>query len=113
MLNERNKRKLKKKRPNIIVFCSALVVFGALTYVSFLGAFSYDDGHRGTLDIVLYYIFLVMRFPTHPLLWSFISKDSVVVIAYPVGLLVNVFFYAFVSERIFNLILKGKRAKAT
>jgi hypothetical protein len=99
-------------RVNIKFLCIALVVFGVLTYISFLGAFSYDDGHRGSIDEVLYDLFLVMRFPTHTLLWGFISKDSVMALAFPVGLIVNVFFYALVSERIFSLFIRKKRFNA-
>ena len=91
------------------VFYSALAVFSILTIVSFLGAWSYDEGHHGTADIIENDIFSVMRFPTHTLLWNFISKDAVIAIAYPVGLLVNIVFYAFLCERIFYLFMKMKR----
>jgi len=50
----------------------------------------------------------VMRFPVHTLFWSFIPKDSA--IAYFLGLLVNVVFYAVLAERIVYGLKKMKRA---
>ena len=49
-----------------------------------------------------------MRFPVHTLFWSFIPKDSA--IAYFLGLLVNVVFYAVLAERIVYGLKKMKRA---
>jgi hypothetical protein len=93
------------------VLYSALAFFSILTIVSYLGAWSYDEGHRATADIIENDVFAVMRFPTHTLLWNFISKDAVIAIAYPVGLLVNIVFYAFLYERIFYLFMKMKRVR--
>jgi hypothetical protein len=99
------------RRINWKIIFLASVLLGALTIDSFLGAWSYDDGHHGRTETIQNAIFSVMRFPVHTLFWNFISKDSVIAIAYPLGLLVNVLFYAFLLERTFYILARIKRAK--
>ena len=99
------------RRINWKIVFFASIFFAVLTIDSFLGSWSYDEGHHGRTETIQNDIFSVMRFPVHTLFWNFISKDSASAIAYPLGLLVNVIFYALLYERIFYVLTKIKRAK--
>jgi hypothetical protein len=102
----------KTGRINWIFVIFAAILFGVLTIESYLGAWSYDDGFRNRRVTIDYHLFLIMRFPTHTLLLDFINPDSAfIAILFFAGLLVNVIFYSFLSERIFYFLTKKKWGK--
>ena len=72
-------------------FLLALIIIIILTGISYL---SLLGGGKGFLP----YLFFVLRFPTHTLLWKVISQSSTL---YKLGLVANIFFWSLVVERIF------------
>ena len=76
---------------------------------SLLGAYAEDEGTLGTNIIWITFakLFTILRFPTHTLLWTIISKFGATI--YFLGLFVNCIFYGFITERIIS-ILKTKKA---
>jgi len=89
------------QRVNAKRFLLALIIVIILTGLSYL---SLLGGGKGFLP----YLFLILRFPTHTLLWKAISSSSAL---YRIGLVVNIFFWSFVLERILAAFysLKNKR----
>jgi hypothetical protein len=77
-----------------------VIILTGLSYLSLLG------GGRGILP----YLFLVLRFPTHTLLWEAISQSSTL---YRIGLVVNIFFWSLVLERLLTVFyfLKDRRGR--
>ena len=78
----------------------ASVVFGLLLIPSFLAAWGEDEGTLGTNIIWVTFakLFYVLRFPTHTLLWTFISKGGATI--FFVGLIINCIFYGLLTERL-------------
>ena len=62
-----------------------------LTILGYLSALGSGEG-------LLPYLFYILRFPTHSLLWDFFSQSSTL---YRTGLVINIFFWSLILERIF------------
>ena len=84
-------------------FIISTVVFGLLLVPSFIAAWAEDEGTLGTNIIWMTFakLFYVLRFPTHTLLWTLISKGGATI--YFGGLLINCMFYGLITERLFSL----------
>jgi hypothetical protein len=95
------------KRFSKTVFLASTLVISFLLIPSFLAAFAEDEGTLGTnfFWIVFAKLFYILRFPTHTLLWSFITKGGAG--AFFGGLVINCMFYGFLIERLFS-VLKRK-----
>jgi len=81
------------------------MIIGFLLIPSFLAAWAEDEGTLGTnlFWIVFAKLFYILRFPTHTLLWGFISKvDSGGV--FMGGLAINCMFYGFLIERLISVL---------
>ena len=76
------------------------VVFGLLLIPSFLAAWGEDEGTLGTNIIWVTFskLFYVLRFPTHTLLWTLITKGGATI--FFGGLVFNCIFYGLMTERI-------------
>jgi hypothetical protein len=86
-------------------FTIATIVFGLLLIPSFLAAFGEDEGTlpADSLWIIFAKLFYVLRFPTHTLLWTLISKGGAII--FFGGLLLNCLFYGLLTERLFSLFI--------
>jgi hypothetical protein len=96
------------KNINKKYFILFTILFTVLTFISFMAAWSEEEGTIGkskTLNLFAY-LFNVFRFPTHNLFWNWISGEL-----YFVGLVINSMFYGLISERIINLIIKNKTTR--
>jgi hypothetical protein len=72
-------------------FLLAFVTVIMLTGFSYLVCMSAAESTRGC------YMFEVFRFPTHTLIWSVFNKSSTL---YRLGLVINIFFWTFILERL-------------
>jgi hypothetical protein len=93
------------KKINISLIIVLAIPIGLLT---FLSMFCYWGVEEGTSNEVTYYIgysFNVFRFPSHNILWNFMTSDSGgrFIVTFFFGLLFNTLFYAFLIERIISL----------
>lgn len=86
---------------NKTVFLLGIGVFSLLMIPSFIAAAAQDEGTLGNslLGQSLCNLFLILRFPTHTLLWPVIGLGGFVF--YFVGLFTNCMFYALIVERLF------------
>jgi len=71
-------------------FLLAIVLAIMMTGFSYLAALANDQG-------ALVWLFYTFRFPTHTLFWDFFKQSSTL---YRTGLVINIFFWALVFERI-------------
>ena len=98
------------KKFNWLIFLVCSFIFIFLLFPSFVAAWSEDEGTLGTNIIakVLPRVYDILRFPTHTLFWNSIigSNDAI----YYLGLVLNCFFYGFITERLI-FILKNLRHK--
>src|SRR5436190_7638992 len=92
-----------RHRINIGALTVFFFAFGLLTVVSFFGAWAYDEGTMNSS--ILASVFKVFRFPTHTLFWDFFNQTTATFYS---GLLLNVVFYAFLTER-FSSFIKGRK----
>lgn len=94
-------------------FIIATVVFGLLLVPSFLAAWAEDEGTLGTSIIWTTFakLFYILRFPTHTLFWTLITKFGATIFFLGLGL--NCLFYGLITERIiaFFNILRQDNAK--
>ncbi len=98
------------KRLNALRFFILLIVIGGLTFFSFLAAFGKDEGALGD-NLFLNFMantFEVFRFPTHILFWKYMTGGL-----FFLGLLVNIFFYAVLSEMIISTLINKKKAETS
>jgi hypothetical protein len=90
------------------VFIST-VVFVLLLIPSLLAAFGEDEGTLGANIIWLTFakLFYVLRFPTHTLIWSLITKGGATI--FFVGLIINCLFYGLIIERLIYYIKRLRK----
>lgn len=88
------------QRINFKILLIAIVVTSIMTGVSFLMAFSADEGTGNN-----FHLFEIFRFPTHILFWDYFSSSSSL---YRTGLFINIIFYSLLIERLTTLFI-GKR----
>jgi hypothetical protein len=93
-----------RHRINFAAFTFSFLLIGLLTIVSFFGAWAYDEGTASSF--VLASLFKILRFPTHTLFWDYFNQTTT---TFYLGLLINVFLFAFVTERLISFI-KRQRA---
>ncbi len=95
------------RRFNKRIFLASTLVVGFLFIPSFLAAYGEDEGTLGTnfFWIAFAKLFHILRFPTHTLLWNYITKGGAIV--FFGGFAVNFMFYGFLLERLIS-ILKRK-----
>ncbi|WP_269241622.1 hypothetical protein [Flavobacterium limnophilum] len=86
----------------------ATIFFGLPMTLSFIGAWAEDERTLGTNIICTTFakLFNILRFPTHTLLWTYISRLGAPI--YFSGLFINCVLYSFITERIIHL-LKTKK----
>jgi len=98
------------KEFRIRTFLICTLVFVLLLVPSFLAAFGEDEGTLGTniIWIIFADLFDVLRFPTHTLLWTFVSKYM---ITYFPMLVVNCLFYGLITERLVFIFKKIRQPK--
>ena len=87
----------------------ATVIFGLLLIPSFLAAWSEDEGTLGTNIIWVTFtkLFYVLRFPTHTLLWTLITKSGGAI--FLAGLILNCLFYGLITERLIYFIKRSRK----
>lgn len=92
------------KNFNKQTFVSLSLLFGLLLIPSFLAAWAEDEGTLGTNIIWATFakLFKVLRFPTHTLFWTIITKCGATI--YFLGLVLNCMFYGLLTERFFFVI---------
>ena len=85
------------------------MVFGFLLVPSFLAAFGEDEGTlpKNTIWMLFARLFYVLRFPTHSILWTYISKGGTAI--YFGGLFINCCFYGILTERLFSILKPQKK----
>lgn len=102
---------MRKLNFSLIFIITAFLL--VLTIPSFFAAWAEDEGTLGSNFIWRLFakLFLILRFPTHTLLWTFFSNGGFFV--YLAGLLINCLFYAFLFERFISFaniqLKKNKR----
>lgn len=89
-----------KQRINFKVLLIVIVLTSILTGISFLIAFSADEGTG-----INFHLFEIFRFPTHTLFWNYFSSSSSL---YRTGLFINIAFYSLLIERL-TTYFKSKR----
>ena len=101
---------MKEFRIRTFLVCTLVFVF--LLIPSFLAAFAQDERTLVTniVWIIFADLFYVLRFPTHTLLWTFVSKYM---ITYFPMLVVNCFFYGLITERLIFIFKKIRQPKNT
>jgi hypothetical protein len=90
---------------NFKIFRISAGLLSFLTLISVYGAAAVDEGSQGKMVNILNSLFLVLRFPTHPLFWDFIIHGKLNFFG---GLIINVILYSFAIERLFYLYRKIK-----
>ena len=95
---------------NIKVFITAAILIFILTFFSFIGAWSVDEGTNGTglFGVITYLfslLFYIFRFPTHTLFFEYMTGSI-----FYIGLLINCLIWALIIERILRLIKSIKNA---
>jgi hypothetical protein len=87
------------KNFNSAIFLLSSIIIGLLLIPSFITAAAHDEGTIGTSIIWLGFakLFSFLRFPTHTIFWSVFSNGSGI---FFLGLLLNCFFYGFITERL-------------
>jgi hypothetical protein len=93
-----------RHRINFAALTISFLLIGLLTIVSFFGAWAYDEGTASSSFLTS--LFKILRFPTHILFWDFFNQTTS---TFYLGLLINVFLFAFLTERIVSFI-KGQKA---
>jgi len=81
-------------------FVLAMFIVIMLTGLSYLSA-------MGSSSKMTSWLFYVFRFPTHTLFWGLFSQSSTL---YRLGLVINIFFWSIILERLLMLvthIIKG------
>lgn len=83
-------------------------LFALLLIPSLLAAFGEDEMGPSSSLFGRFFakLFYVLRFPTHTLCWSMITKYSVL---YFPGLALNCIFYGFITERVIAFYRVRKR----
>lgn len=75
-------------------FLISFLIIGALTILSYLITFGYEEGMGNELiGKIGYHVFSILRFPSHNLLWP---DQGLLDKFFHLGLLVNVLLYAIV-----------------
>jgi hypothetical protein len=101
------------KNFNKTTFILSTILLGLLLIPSFLAAWAEDEGTLGTSIVWATFakLFYVLRFPTHTLFWTFITKSGETFFFLGLGL--NCLFYGFITERVISLfkILRQDIAK--
>ncbi|WP_026209739.1 hypothetical protein [Cytophaga aurantiaca] len=94
---------------NVVLFILLLLFFWILIFVALIAAAAEDEGTIGTNPVWIIFakLFYILRFPTHTLLWEFITNGRMYL--FLSGLVFNGLFYAFITERITSFILLKKR----
>ena len=80
-------------------FLLALIIVIILTGLSFLAALGSGKG-------LFSWLFIVFQFPTHSLFWKYFSQSTMM---YRLGLITNIFFWTFIFERIFLIVIYLRR----
>lgn len=86
------------------LFILSCFIVGILTFSSFILAWAYDEGTiYEPVGIVGHYLFLVLRLPTHNLIWQ---RPALIEKLFFPGLLVNIVIYSlaitFAVSKIYN-----------
>jgi len=99
---------MKNIKINFLLFPLLTIFFWVLIFVTFIAAAAEDEGTNGTnvIGIILAKLFYIFRFPTHNLLWEFMTNDHMSL--YFPGLMLNGLFYAFITERIISFVSNKK-----
>jgi len=97
---------------------TATGVIGCLCVTSFFAAWGRDEGTlgEGIIANLLAGAFMVLRLPSHLLLWPVIELSSnlsgqLAFLLFLVGLFGNALFYALILERTYYFVVGIKRAK--
>ena len=75
-------------------FLLAVVIVIILTGLSYLSVMGNESG-------IISWLFYMLRFPTHSLFWDFFSQSSTL---YRLGLVINIFFWSIILERVLMLV---------
>jgi hypothetical protein len=94
------------RRFNSIVFIICSIALAFLAYESYIQAVAIDEGRAGNSGLRHWLgdFFNVMRFPMHVLFKTW-SRQPV---NFAIGLIINCLLYAFILERIFQMIFGRK-----
>jgi|688.fasta_scaffold1377232_1 hypothetical protein len=88
MHNQNETPSILRKHPfDIVCFTGAVILLCIMTTVTFIGATAYGEGM--TEDPIFYYLFDILRFPTHTLFFDFFLRSGGLFFG---GLLLNVLF---------------------
>lgn len=84
------------------IFLLSLGVFLLLLIPALIAAAAQDEGTLGNsaLGKLLSTLFLILRFPTHTMLWPLIGAGGSVI--FFAGLFANCMLYALIVERLFH-----------
>ncbi len=93
------------KKINISLIIVIAIPIGLLSIVSMFCYWTVEEGTNSEAAYYIGYLFNVFRFPSHNLLWDFMTSDSGgrFIVTFFFGLLFNTLFYAFLIERIISL----------
>jgi len=96
------------KNFNPVLFILTTLAIGILLFISFIAAFGEDEGtlYPDSFWIIFVRLFVVLRFPTHTLLWPIILKHGSEI--YISGLVFNCIFYGLCIERFISLFKKNE-----
>ena len=93
---------------NTQIFIISTGLFAVLLIPGFIATWAAEEGTMGTsmAGFIFSRVFMLLRFPTHTLLWSFFSGNGPWI--YFAGLLINCALFAVITERIFSLANPNK-----
>ncbi len=91
-----------EKKINILMIFILMIIIGLLTLLSMFSYLAVEEGNDSKLLYFIGYLFYILRFPTHNILWEFMigGNGGRFAVVFFFGLLFNTIFYSFLIERI-------------